>query len=63
MSGLTLPGAVAEELMAHARAELPNEKGVLKPGMFMTAKISAPAAWNITTGSTAVTVGGVDTGI
>ena len=25
VSGLTLPGAVAEELMAHARAELPNE--------------------------------------
>jgi membrane fusion protein (multidrug efflux system) len=26
------------------RAELPNEKGILKPGMFMTAKISAPAS-------------------
>jgi membrane fusion protein (multidrug efflux system) len=26
------------------RAELPNQKGVLKPGMFMTAKISAAAA-------------------
>ena len=26
------------------RAELPNEKGILKPGMFMTAKITAPAA-------------------
>jgi membrane fusion protein, multidrug efflux system len=26
------------------RAELPNEKGLLKPGMFMTAKISAPAS-------------------
>lgn len=26
------------------RAELPNEKGVLKPGMFMTAKISTAAA-------------------
>jgi membrane fusion protein (multidrug efflux system) len=27
-----------------ARAELPNEKGILKPGMFMTAKINAPAS-------------------
>ncbi len=26
------------------RAEVPNEKGILKPGMFMTAKISAPAS-------------------
>jgi membrane fusion protein, multidrug efflux system len=26
------------------RAELPNQKGVLKPGMFMTARISAQAA-------------------
>jgi membrane fusion protein, multidrug efflux system len=26
------------------RAELPNEKGILKPGMFMTAKINAPAS-------------------
>jgi membrane fusion protein (multidrug efflux system) len=26
------------------RAELPNEKGILKPGMFMTARISAPAS-------------------
>ena len=25
------------------RAELPNEKGILKPGMFMTAKVSAPS--------------------
>jgi membrane fusion protein (multidrug efflux system) len=26
------------------RAELPNEKGILKPGMFMTARISAPSS-------------------
>ncbi len=26
------------------RAELPNPKGILKPGMFMTAKISAPSS-------------------
>jgi thermitase len=44
----------------HADA-VPNDPRY--PQLWGLAKISAPAAWNITTGSTAVTVGVVDTGI
>jgi thermitase len=43
----------------HADA-VPNDPRY--PQLWGLAKISAPAAWNITTGSTAVTVGVVDTG-
>lgn len=44
----------------HADA-VPNDPRY--PQLWGLAKINAPAAWNVTTGSTAVTVGIVDTGI
>ena len=38
MSGLTLPPAVAEQLFAHARAELPNEACGLLSGTLATGR-------------------------
>ena len=41
MSGLSLPLAVAEQLMEHARAELPNEACGLLSGSFATGRATA----------------------
>jgi subtilisin family serine protease len=72
--GLTVEAAIAEykksgEIEAvqpnfyYQLATTPNDPQYTNTGMYGLAKISAPAAWDLTTGSSTVVVADIDTGL
>ena len=73
-ASLTVPNAIAEYqasgLIEHAQPNFyysllatPNDPDFSDPAMYGLQKISAPQAWDLTTGNPAVIVANIDTGI